>query len=175
MISRRGRLHSQVFMQPAFVTRRHTRMTSHARSGSWREVPLEEAALSSPPLRRWTLAARGADAPARRLAALSSQQVTMPIVASELVQQDEVLERVKLLQELFVKELEIARIDYRLAQDWSGDSSIFFDVVLKRATLPAAVIARLSKAIAAALLREVRSEELGLHAYFNFVSQPENG
>jgi len=99
----------------------------------------------------------------------------MPIVASELVQQDEVLERVKLLQELFVKELEIARIDYRLAQDWSGDSSIFFDVVLKRATLPAAVIARLSKAIAAALLREVRSEELGLHAYFNFVSQPENG
>jgi len=86
MISRLRRLRSQVFMQPAFVTRRHTRMTSHARSGSWREVPLEEAALSSPPMRPWTRAARGADAPARRLAALSSQQVTMPIVASELVQ-----------------------------------------------------------------------------------------
>jgi len=72
----------------------------------------------------------------------------MPTVALELVQQDEVLERVKLLQDLFVKELEIARIDYRLAQDWSGDSSIFVDVVLKKTTLPAAVIARLSKEIA---------------------------
>lgn len=99
----------------------------------------------------------------------------MPIVASELVQQDEVLERVKRLQELFAKEPDIARIDYRLAQDWSGDSSIFVDVVLKRTALPVAVITRLSKEIAAALLRVVRSEELGLHAYFNFVSQPENG
>jgi len=47
-----------------------------------------------------------------------------------------VLERVKLLQELFVKELEIARIDYRLAQDWSGDSSIFFDVPSKGRPFP---------------------------------------
>jgi len=99
----------------------------------------------------------------------------MSIVASGLVQQTEVLERVKRLQELFAKEPEIARIDYRLAQDWSGDSSIFVDVVLKRTTLPDAVIARLSQEIAAALLRVVRSEELGLHAYFNLVSQPENG
>lgn len=99
----------------------------------------------------------------------------MPIVASGLVQENEVLERVKRLQDLFAKEPEIARIDYRLAQDWSGDSSIFVDVVLKRTTLPVAVITRLSEEIAAALLRVVRSEELGLHAYFNFVSQPENG
>jgi len=99
----------------------------------------------------------------------------MPIVASGLVQPDEVLERVKRLQEFFAKEPEIARIDYRLAQDWSGDSSVFVDVVLKRTKLPVAVIARLSEEIAAALLRVVRSEELGLHAYFNFVSQPENG
>ncbi len=99
----------------------------------------------------------------------------MPIVASGLVQKNEVLERVKRLQDLFAKEPEIARIDYRLAQDWSGDSSIFVDVVLKRTTLPVAVITRLSEEIAAALLRVVRSEELGLHAYFNFVSQPENG
>ncbi len=99
----------------------------------------------------------------------------MSIVASELVQQSEVLERVKRLQELFATEPEIARVDYRFAQDWSGDASIFVDVVLRRAKVPVADIARLSKEIAAALLRVVRSEELGLHAYFNFVSQPENG
>ena len=99
----------------------------------------------------------------------------MPIVASELVQQDEVRERVKRLQDLFAKDPEIARIDHRLAQDWSGDSSIFVEVVLKRTTPPTAVVARLSEEIGAALLRVVRSEELGLHAYVNFLSRPENG
>ena len=99
----------------------------------------------------------------------------MPIVASELVQQNEVRERVERLQELFGKHPDIARIDHRIAQDWSGDSSIFFDVVLKRTTPPATVSARLSEEIGVALLRVVRSEELGLHAYLNFLSRPENG
>ena len=58
----------------------------------------------------------------------------MPIVASELVQQNEVRERVERLQELFVEDPDIARIDYRIGQDWSGDSSIFVDVVLKSTT-----------------------------------------
>ena len=99
----------------------------------------------------------------------------MPIVASELVQQNEVRERVERLRELFVKDPDIARIDYRIGPDWSGDSSIFVDVVLKSTTPPATVIVRLSKQIDAALLRVVRSEELGLHAYPNFFSRPENG
>ena len=99
----------------------------------------------------------------------------MPIVASGLVQQDDVRERVKRLQELFANDPEVARIDHRLAQDWSGDDSIFVDVVLNRATPPAAVVARLSEQIGTALLRVVRSEELGLHSYFNFLSRPENG
>ena len=99
----------------------------------------------------------------------------MPIVASELVQQNEVRERVERLQELFVKDPDIARIDHRIAQDWSGDSSIFVVVVLKSPTPPATVIARLSREIESALLRVVRSEELGLHAYLNFLSRPENG
>ena len=50
--------------------------------------------------------------------------------------------------------------DHRLAQDWSGDESIFVDVVLNRSAPPAAVVARLSEQIGAALLRVVlRSEE----------------
>jgi hypothetical protein len=109
------------------------------------------------------------------LAALRSKQIVMAIVASELVQQGELRERVQRLQELFAQDLEIARIDHRLGQDWSGDSSIFVNVVLKRTAPPGTVIARLSEEIGAALLRVVRSEELGLHAYFNFVSHPENG
>jgi hypothetical protein len=99
----------------------------------------------------------------------------MPIVASGLVQQDEVRARVKRLQELFANEPEVARIDHRLDQDWSGDDSIFVDVVLNRPTPPAAVVARLSEQIGTALLRVVRSEELGLHSYLNFLSRPDSG
>lgn len=98
----------------------------------------------------------------------------MPIVASGLVQQGEVLERVKQLQALFADDPEIARIDHRLAQDWSGDDSLFFEVVLNPNT-PTATVLRLSEQIDTALLRVVRSEELGLHSYFNFVGRPENG
>jgi len=92
-----------------------------------------------------------------------------------LVHQAEIRERVKQLQELFVNDPEIARIDHRLAADWSGDCSLFIDVVLNRKTPTATTVFRLSEQIAAALLRVVRSEELGLHSYLNFVSGPDNG
>ena len=48
----------------------------------------------------------------------------MAIVASGLVQQDEIRERVKRLQQLFANDPEVARIDHRLAEDWSGDYSL---------------------------------------------------
>lgn len=99
----------------------------------------------------------------------------MAIVASGLVQQDEIRERVKKLEELFANDPEVARIVHRLDEDWSGDSSLFIDVVLIKRTPAAATVSRLSEQIANALLRVVRSEELGLHSYFNFVSAPENG
>jgi hypothetical protein len=99
----------------------------------------------------------------------------MAIVATGLVQPSEVRRRVERLREHFANEAEIARIDYRLDLDWSGDSSVFVEVILRKTSPPVEVIARLSKEIGAALLRVLRSEELGLHAYFNFVSHPENG
>ena len=99
----------------------------------------------------------------------------MAIAASELAQQDEIQERVKKLQELFANDPEVARIDYRLAEDWSGDYSLFIKVFLNSRTPTAATLLRLSEQIDTALLRVVRSEELGLHSYPNFVSGPENG
>ena len=99
----------------------------------------------------------------------------MAILASGLVQQDEIRERVKKLQELFASDPEVARIDHRLAEDWSGDYSLFIDVLLKSRTPAAETVSRLSEQFDAVLLRVVRSEELGLHSYLNFVSRPENG
>jgi hypothetical protein len=99
----------------------------------------------------------------------------MAIVASGLVQQDEIRERVRRLQELFANDPEVARIDHRLAEDWSGDYALFIEVILSGKNPNAATVLRLTEQIADALLRVVRSEELGLHSYFNFVSRPENG
>jgi hypothetical protein len=99
----------------------------------------------------------------------------MAIAASGLVHQDEIRERVNQLQQLFVNDPEVARIDHRLAEDWSGDNSVFIDVILTRQAPTATTIARLSEQIATALLRVVRSEELGLHSYLNFVSNRDNG
>ena len=121
------------------------------------------------------LAAKRSSIPVIQIPAICWKQVIMSLVASGLVQQNEVRERIGQLQKLFVNDPEVARIDHRVAQDWSGDFSIFVDVVLKRTKPPASVIARLSEEIGDELLRLVRSEELGLHAYLNFLSQPEHG
>ena len=99
----------------------------------------------------------------------------MAILASGLVQQDEILLRVNRLQEIFANDPEIARIDHRLAEDWSGDYSLFIDVVLHKKAPAAATLFRVSEQFADALLRVVRSEELGLHSYLNFVSGQDNG
>jgi hypothetical protein len=99
----------------------------------------------------------------------------MSIVASESVQQDEIRERVKRLQQLFADDPEVASIDYRLAQDWSGDDSIFIKVFLSSTAPSAEVVIRLSRQISSALFEVLRSEDLGLHAYFNFFRGQENG
>ena len=99
----------------------------------------------------------------------------MAIVAAGLVEQDKIRERVKQLQVLFANDPEVSRIVHRFAEDWSGDYSLFIEVILNKHTPTAATVSRLSEQISTELLRVVRSEELGLHSYLNFVSNPENG
>ncbi len=99
----------------------------------------------------------------------------MQTAESGLVNQEEVLKRVKQLEEMFVNDPEIMGITHRFGQDWSGDDSIFIEVVLNRTIPDKAVIVRLSRQIRDALLRVVRSEDLGLYSYLNFSSRPENG
>jgi len=99
----------------------------------------------------------------------------MPIVAAGLVHQDEVRKRVEGFEALFVQDPDVARMEHRIAPDWSGDDSIFVDVILRPGATPASAVARLSERMGVALLQILRSEELGMHAYLNFVSRPENG
>ncbi len=98
----------------------------------------------------------------------------MAVVASGLVYQEEVRKRVEAFKTLFAQDPHIASIEYRIASDWSGDDSIFVDVMLNLGT-PSSVVARISERMDGALLQVLRSEELGMHAYLNFMSRPDNG
>jgi hypothetical protein len=86
-----------------------------------------------------------------------------------------VVERIAQLQQQFSNDRDVARIAYRLGADWSGDDSLFIDVLLKTQTPSPATVARLSEQISTALLHVVRSEELGLHSYLDFASSPDDG
>ncbi len=95
----------------------------------------------------------------------------MAIIASGLVYQSEIRERMKRFEEVFLNDPEIDGIQYRLDGDWSGDESVFIEIALKAKKPSTDTVVRLSEQVSDALLRILRSEELGLHSYFNFESQ----
>jgi hypothetical protein len=99
----------------------------------------------------------------------------MAIVPQAFVNQTELLKRIKRFQKHFAKDPDVAVIEHRFGEDWSGDDSVFFDVFLATSNPPAEVIRRLSAELTTQLLQVVRSEELGLYSYLNLISRPKNG
>jgi hypothetical protein len=67
----------------------------------------------------------------------------------------------------------VVRIRYDFGQDWTGDPSIFFRVVLTDEAAKKPRLNDIANAIALILMREVKAEEQGLHSYFNFRSAAE--
>jgi hypothetical protein len=68
----------------------------------------------------------------------------------------------------------IVRIRYSLDSDWTGDPSIFFRILLSdAASRPGNHLREIAQRVTLLLMNEVRSEEFGLHAYFNFRSESE--
>jgi hypothetical protein len=92
----------------------------------------------------------------------------MGIVASGLVHQKEIAERISRLEDAFSED--ISRIDFRYGEDWTGDPSIFLTAYL---TAQGGSDERFRKLVAdfpLQLVMQVDSEEFGLHSYFDFVS-----
>lgn len=98
----------------------------------------------------------------------------MAIAETELVHQNEIRERVKRMQEMFANDPDVARIEYRFDENWSGELSLFVLVVLKSASPSHETIHRLSDQFSTALLRVVRSEQFDMHSYLNFASGSKN-
>jgi hypothetical protein len=67
----------------------------------------------------------------------------------------------------------VVRIRYDFGPDWTGDPSIFFRIILTDDAAKKPKLNEIANAISLILTREVRADEQGLHAYFNFRSASE--
>jgi hypothetical protein len=94
----------------------------------------------------------------------------MALVTNTSVNTDEILNRIGQLQARYSKNPLVKRIEYRIGSDWSDDPAVFIDVTVARKDPPIDDVLELSKNIQADLLLFVRSDEIGVHSYLNFLS-----
>jgi hypothetical protein len=95
----------------------------------------------------------------------------MAIVPAGWVNADEVTRRVGTLQLRYAGNPLVERIDHHIAFDWSGEPAVFLNVILSQDRRDDATLKRLANDLRLDLLRVVHTEDIGLHAYLNFVSQ----
>ena len=94
----------------------------------------------------------------------------MPIVPEEWVGPREISNRIDRLQMRYAGNPLVKRIDYHIGFDWSDDPAVFIDVILAGEEIAGAELLQLAESIRVDLLRLVRTEEIGLHSYLNFLN-----
>jgi len=94
----------------------------------------------------------------------------MAIVPTGWVSDQEILNRVHRLQMQYAGNPLVKGIDYRIGVDWSDDPAVFIEVMLAGNDIAASELQRLAESIRGDLLRLVRTDEIGLHSYLNFVN-----
>ena len=92
----------------------------------------------------------------------------MPIVPAVFVNQSQIRSGVKRATRALAPD--VVRIRYSLDNDWIGDPSVFFRIVLSDDASSKAQLSDIAEKVALRILNEVKTEELGLHPYFNFRS-----
>jgi hypothetical protein len=105
-----------------------------------------------------------------RLASLFlGREAPMPIFVSEWATSQEISNRIDRLRMQYAGNPLVKRIDHHIGVDWSDDPAVFIDVILP-GKIAAPELERLAEAIRVDLLRLVRTDEIGLHSYLNFVN-----
>ena len=94
----------------------------------------------------------------------------MPIVLNESTTSQEISSRIDRLRAQYANNPLVRRIDHRIGVDWSDDPAVFIDVTLPGKEIAEAELQRLAEEIRVHLLRLVRTDEIGLHSYLNFVN-----
>ena len=94
----------------------------------------------------------------------------MPIILSEWATSQEISNRIDRLRMQYAGNPLVKRIDHHIGVDWSDDPAVFIDVILPGNEIAPAELERLAEDIRVDLLHLVRSDEIGLHSYLNFVN-----
>ena len=99
----------------------------------------------------------------------------MPNVSRAWVNQGQITAALRRAERILAPD--VVRIRYNFANDWTGDPSIFFKIVLSDDASQKAKRSETAQRVAITILNEilneVKAEDLGLHSYFNFRSLSE--
>jgi len=95
----------------------------------------------------------------------------VPVVPGRLVHESEIDNAVLRAQQSLGPD--VVRIRYGFDEDWTGEPSIFFRVLLTNAASESPELGELVERIRWDVQQEVKPDELGLHAYFNFRNESE--
>jgi hypothetical protein len=68
---------------------------------------------------------------------------------------------------------DVVRIRYSFDDDWTGDPSIFFRVLISDEAAGRPKLSDLAEIVRSRLRNEVKTDELGIHAYFDYRSLSE--
>jgi hypothetical protein len=95
----------------------------------------------------------------------------MALTASGFVHPRAIDSAVRSVEDRFSSQ--IARIGHSFGEDATGFPSIFFRVLVRDEAAPAVRLRELAQRLAVELMNEAKTDENGLHAYFDFRSVSE--
>jgi hypothetical protein len=96
----------------------------------------------------------------------------VPVVRIGLVKREEIAAAVERGARALAPD--VVRVLHRFGEDWTGDPSIYFGIILSDHTASQEDrLGEISRRVRSALLNEVDVEELGLQSYFSFRSESE--
>jgi len=95
----------------------------------------------------------------------------LALTATGYVNQREIDSAVRAVESAFSSQ--VVRISHSFGEDNTGSPSIFFRVLVRDEAAPVAHLRELARQLAIALMNGARTDENGLHAYFNYRSVSE--
>lgn len=95
----------------------------------------------------------------------------VPVVPRGLVDQSKIRAGVHRAERALAPD--VIRIMYSFAEDWQGNISLFFRIVISDTSSSPNRLRNTTQRIITKVLHEIKAQELGLQAYFNFRSKSE--
>jgi|HubBroStandDraft_1064217.scaffolds.fasta_scaffold948216_1 hypothetical protein len=95
----------------------------------------------------------------------------MALMPTGFVHQQEIKFAIERVQSRFAQQVD--HINYSFGENWSGEPSIFFRVVVRDEASPIDRLLELADQVSISLMNEAKTDENGLYAYFDFRSMAE--